>query len=92
MKKKRFGRKRKRKKGRVLMQAEPATETIPVPAEQPHDAAGQGSAAAVEPQPKATPPTDGPAAPSSKTVDAAEEAPAETKRSPSNPQSKNTAE
>ena len=92
VKKKRFGRKRKRKKGRVLMQAEPATETIPVPSEQPHDAAGQGSAAAAEPQPKATPPTDGSAASPDKAVDTAKEAPAETKRSPSNPQSKNTAE
>ena len=92
MKKKRFGRKRKRKKGRVLMQAEPATETIPVPSEQPHDAAGQGSAAVAEPQPKATPPTDGSAEPPDKAANTAEEAPAETKRSPSNPQSKNTAE
>ena len=93
VKKKRFGRKRKRKKGRVLMQAEPATETIPVPSEQPHDAAGQGSAAAAaEPQPKATPPTDGSAEPPDKAVDTAEDAPAGTKRSPSNPQSKNTAE
>ena len=74
------------------MQAEPATETIPVPSEQPHDAAGQGSAAAAEPQPKATPPTDGSAASPDKAVDTAKEAPAETKRSPSNPQSKNTAE
>ena len=31
VKKKRFGRKLKRKKGRVLMQAEPATETYPYP-------------------------------------------------------------
>ena len=93
VKKKRFGRKRKRKKGRVLMQAEPATETIPVPAEQPHDAAGQDSAAAAaDPQPKATPPTDGSAASLDKAANTAEEAPAETKRSPSNPQSKNTAE
>ena len=75
------------------MQAEPATETIPVPAEQPHDAAGQGSAvAAAEPQPKAAPPTDGSAASLDKAANTAEEAPAETKRSPSNPQSKNTAE
>ena len=93
VKKKRFGRKRKRKKGRVLMQAEPATETIPVPSEQPHDAAGQGSAvAAAEPQPKAAPPTDGSAASPDKAANTAEEAPAGTKRSPSNPQSKNTAE